>query len=546
MNIQFKDGDEVIAGGDYTVPAGVQNYSVLEKYVPEGYKMTVSGDFYAEDSGKLVVNIEKITETVTMNIQFKDGDEVIAGGDYTVPGGVQNYSVLEKYVPEGYEMTVSGDFYAKDGEKLVVNIEKIQKSIIMNIQFMYEGEAIAGGDYYVLAGVQNYSVLEQYVPEGYKMTVSGDFFAEEGGKLEVNVDKIQKDVVMNIQFKDGDKVIAGGDYFVPEGIQNYSVLEKYVPEGYEMTVSGDFFAEEGSSLVVSVIKKNTDVTMNIVFRDADGNSVGGGDYTIPAGVQNYSVLEQYVPEGYVIAESGDFFAEDGTHMDVRVEKEDKTVIMNIVFKYGDAVVAGGDYVVPEGVQNYSVLEQYVPEGYVMTVSGDFLAEEGGKLEVDLDKSEKDVIMNIQFKDGDEVVAGGDYFVPEGVQNYSVLQQYVPEGYKMTVSGDFFAEENGKLVVNVEKIETQVIMNIQFKDGDEVIAGGDYFLPEGINNYSVLEQYVPEGYEMTVSGDFFAEDGAHLDVNVQKIQKDIIMNIQFKDGNEVVAGGDYFVPEGVQN
>ena len=95
MNIQFKDGDEVIAGGDYTVPADVkvQNYSVLEQYVPEGYKMTTSGDFMAEEGGKLVVNIEKI---ITMNIQFKDGDEVVAGGDYTVPAGVQNYSVLEQ------------------------------------------------------------------------------------------------------------------------------------------------------------------------------------------------------------------------------------------------------------------------------------------------------------------------------------------------------------------------------------------------------------------------------------------------------------------
>ncbi|MBM6808810.1 hypothetical protein, partial [Faecalicoccus pleomorphus] len=38
-----------------------------------------------------------------------------------------------------------------------------------------------------------------------------------------------------------------------------------------------------------------------------------------------------------------------------------------------------------------------------------------------------VSMNIQFKCGEKVVAGGDYFVPDGVQNYSVLQQYVPAG-----------------------------------------------------------------------------------------------------------------------
>ena len=57
MNIQFKDGDEVVAGGDYDVPTGVQNYSILKQYVPEGYQMTATGDFYAEADGKLVVSI---------------------------------------------------------------------------------------------------------------------------------------------------------------------------------------------------------------------------------------------------------------------------------------------------------------------------------------------------------------------------------------------------------------------------------------------------------------------------------------------------------
>ena len=721
MNIQFKDGDEVIAGGDYDVPAGVQNYSVLEQYVPEGYKMTASGDFYAEAGGKLEVNVEKIStdvtvnvnfayydvtdgfdtfvpdyedemtgivtvkenvtvaeliseaglpipdgyelsngdytydsieegmtvrvefvkaeepapETVTMNIQFKCGDEVVAGGDYTVPAGVQNYAVLEQYVPEGYKMTASGDFYAEAGGKLEVNVEKISTDVTVNVNFAYydvtdgfdtfvpdyedemtgivtvkenvtvaeliseaglpipdgyelsngdytydsieEGmtvrvefvkaeepapetvtmniqfkdgdEVVAGGDYTVPAGVQNYAVLEQYVPEGYKMTVSGDFYAEEGGKLTVKVEKIVKTVIMNIAFKDGDEVIAGGDYFLPEGVQNYSILEQYLPEGYKMTLSGDFMVKEGDHLDVSIEKISTDVIMNIQFKDGD-EVIAGGDYTVPAGVQNYSVLEKYVPAGYQMTVSGDFMAEAGAHLEVNIEKIDTTVIMNIQFKYGDEVIAGGDYFVPAGVQNYSVLEQYVPEGYEMTVSGDFMAEEGAELVVNLEKvSESDeIIMNVQFMDGDVVVAGGDYFVPAGVQNYSVLEKYVPAGYKMTVSGDFMAEEGAKLEVNVEKISTDVIMNIRFvtRDG-EFVAGGDYFLPEGVQNYSILEDLVPEGYQMTVSGDFMVEAGTSLDVTIEKISTDVIMNIRFvtRDGT-FVAGGDYFLPEGVQN
>ena len=229
--------------------------------------MTTSGDFTAEKGGKLEVNIEKISTDVTMNIQFKCGDEVIAGGDYTVPAGVQNYSVLEKYVPEGYTMTTTGDFYAEGGGKLVVNIEKEgaeeDTEVTMKIQFKCGDEVIAGGDYFVPAGVQNYSVLEKYLPEGYEMTTTGDFMAEEGGQLVVNVEKVATEVAMNIQFKDGDEVVAGGDYFVPAGVQNYSVLEKYVPEGYKMTASGDFMAEDGGKLVVNIEKVATEVAMNI-------------------------------------------------------------------------------------------------------------------------------------------------------------------------------------------------------------------------------------------------------------------------------------------
>ena len=607
MNIRFMEGDTFIAGGDYLVPEGVNNYSVLQQYVPEGYEMTETGDFMAEDSAKLEVNVEKIQKEVTMNIRFLENGTFVSGGDYTLLEGIHNYSDLEQYVPEGYQMTASGDFMAEEGAKLEVNVEKIQKEVTMNIRFMENGTFISGGDYTFLEGIHNYSDLEQYVPEGYQMTTSGDFTAAEGAKLVVNVEKVKKDVIVNIVFMENGTFISGGDYTLLEGVHNYSDLEQYVPEGYQMTVSGDFYVEERAKLTVNVAKIRKDVTMNIRFMD-DETFVAGGDYSVPEGVNNYSVLEQYVPEEYTIVVSGDFMAAEGGKLDVSVKKvadvtikfmngdevisddvyklpvntnsyadlkqyvpegyvltsdgefditsdkvvevnvakSAKDVKMNIRFMDGDNFVAGGDYFVPEGVNNYSVLEQYVPEGYEMTVSGDFYGEENGKLEVSIKKEVKDVIMNIRFMDGDNFVAGGDYSVPNGVNNYSILEQYVPEGYQMTVSGDFMAEEGAKLIVNIEKINKEVIMNIRFMDGDTFIAGGDYFVPEGVNNYSVLEQYVPEGYQMTVSGDFMGEAGAKLDVNVEKINKEVIMNIRFMDGDTFIAGGDYFVPKGVNN
>ena len=262
MNIQFKDGDEVVAGGDYFVPAGVQNYSVLKDYVPEGYVLEVSGDFMATEGAKLTVAIKKITNEVIMNIQFKDGDEVVAGGDYFVPAGVQNYNVLGKYVPAGYSMDVSGDFMAAEGAKLEVPVSKIENAVIMNIRFIDSttDEFVAGGDYFLPEGVQNYKVLTQYVPEGYKMDVAGDFMVAEGTSLDVPVTKLPAQIIMNIRFMDGDTFVAGGDYFVTEGVNNYKVLADlgYLPEGYEMDVAGDFMAKEGAKLDVPVHKIKDD------------------------------------------------------------------------------------------------------------------------------------------------------------------------------------------------------------------------------------------------------------------------------------------------
>src|SRR5699024_11659590 len=66
-------------------------------------------------------------------------------------------------------------------------------------------------------------------------------------------------------------------------------------------------------------------------------------------------------------------------------------------------------------------------------------------------------------------------------------------------------------------------------GDEFVAGGDYFLPEGVQNYSILEEYVPEGYKMSVSGDFMVAAGTSLDVPVEKLVENAIVNIRFKIG-----------------
>lgn len=287
-----------------------------------------------------------------------------------------------------------------------------------------------------------------------------------------------------------------------------------------MTVSGDFFAKEGAHLDVSVEKVAKEVIMNIRFVTADGTFVSGGDYFLPEGIQNFEILEQYVPVGYKMVEAGEFFVAAGAQEDVTVEKSDTTVIVNISFidRYGN-VIAGGDYFVPEGIQNRNVLDRYVPEGYTQAETGDIQFTAGEHYDIILDEATS--IVNIQFVDRDgNIIAGGDYFVPTGIHNRNVLDQYVPEGYRQAVTGDIEFIYGQHYEIIVEK-DTGIV-NIQFVDREgNVIAGGDYFVPLGIVNRSVLDQYVPEGYRQAVTGDIEFIAGEHYKVIIEKIPDEVV-------------------------
>ena len=185
------------------------------------------------------------------------------------------------------------------------------KASVVKAQFVdAAGTVVAGGDYFVDAdGDGIFNVSELPVPEGYKAETVGDFFTKDYADtaLQVTVDKIAKASIINVQFMDGNKVVAGGDYFVDadgDGIFNLSELP--VPEGYELSLAGDQFVKDyvgkTTQLKVKVVKA---ATMKVVYKDqttqevvgeetltgsrqdADGNYVfdAAVDFNIPFGYQ---------------------------------------------------------------------------------------------------------------------------------------------------------------------------------------------------------------------------------------------------------------------
>ena len=178
-------------------------------------------------------------------------------------------------VPEGYKAETVGDFSTKDyaDTALQVTVDKIAKASVVKAQFVdAAGTVVAGGDYFVDAdGDGVFNVSELPVPEGYKAETVGDFFTKDYADtaLQVTVDKIAKASIINVQFMDGNKVVAGGDYFVDadgDGIFNLSELP--VPEGYELSLAGDQFVKDyvgkTTQLKVKAVKA---ATMKVVYKD---------------------------------------------------------------------------------------------------------------------------------------------------------------------------------------------------------------------------------------------------------------------------------------
>lgn len=455
---------------------------------------------------------EATNETVAQNTMlFSHLDE---DGSWTI-------NANELPTIANYTITSQGDLLSLYGGSVIevtVKANETQKDVIMKVQFVDEtGTVVGGGDYFLPEGVQNYSVLSQYVPVGYQMTTTGDFMVEESGSIQVNVEKIQKDVILNVQFVDENgTVVAGGDYFVPEGINNYSILEQYLPAGYEMTVSGDFNTANGP-LTVSVKKIVTSKTINVVFFDEAGNNLGGGDYIVDPdedGIANYSELS--LPEGYKLKETGDFFVEDGGKYTVVLDKIVDGTVVNVVFvdEAGNNL-GGGDYYIDadgDGIANYT--EFALPEGYELITTGDFFVKdfEGKTTTITLQKIVKDTIINVVYVDEEgNVLGGGDFFVDpdgDGIANYSELT--LPVGYELITTGDFFVENGASYTITLRAITTEeetkaATLNVKVVDYDsrevlsaETFTSADKGQADQTYTFVYGEDYqvnIPKGYKL---------------------------------------------------
>ena len=333
------------------------------------------------------------------------------------------------------------------------------------------GTVVAGGDYFVDAdGDGVFNVSELPVPEGYKAETA----------LQVTVDKIAKASIINVQFMDGNKVVAGGDYFVDadgDGIFNLSELP--VPEGYELSLAGDQFVKDyigkTTQLKVKAVKA---ATMKVVYKDQTTQEVVGEE-TLTGSRQdadgNYvfdAAVDFNIPFGYQLAV--DYLVETlkaGETKTTECLVTARETVLHITFETQDGEVVGTKTVstTSQGADGecwtFMLGTDFdLPEGYKLAEGVDQITNiqipfgSTGGFTMIVEKEDKSSIVKAQFVDEAGVVlAGGDYFVDadgDGIFNHTEVLEWVPEGYELATLGDFKVEmyKETPLQLSVTKIK----------------------------------------------------------------------------------------------
>ena len=396
QQIEFVLADgTVVQTSTVNLTTGAHQFSELT--LPQGYELVSDGSFTVVSSADIIpVTVrdkEAVEETATViaSVQFIDADGNYAGGgNYFLPAVVQNLSILSQYVPEGYTLAEAGDFYVEAGgvyqAKVNKAVEEVE-NVITNVQFVdAAGNAVGGGDYFLPAGVQNLSVLNEYVPEGYKLAEAGDFYVVAGGSYQAKVVKAASTIIHVTYKSTGGKALGGGDYFVDEdgdGIANYSELQ--LPEGYNLTETGDFFVDANKDYEITLKKEVEGTIINVTFVDEEGNNLGGGDYFVDLdddGIANYSELQ--LPEGYELIQTGDFFVDANNPYTItlhkvqthEVEQDTATLVVKYVKEGTNEVVGEDEAYTADGVKgevHTFIVDLKAPKGYELVEDEDSLS-----------------------------------------------------------------------------------------------------------------------------------------------------------------------------
>lgn len=152
----------------------------------------------------------------------------------------------------------------------------------------------------------------------------------------------EKQIPLQVEFVLADSTVVGtSNVNLTVGAHKFSELS--LPQGYELVRDDTFTVANAADIFQVTVRATaaeeevTTAIANVQFVDADGNAVGGGYYTLPAGVQNISILSQYVKEG-----TNEVVGEDEAYTADGVKGEVHTFTVDLKAPKGYELVDGED------------------------------------------------------------------------------------------------------------------------------------------------------------------------------------------------------------
>ena len=538
VNYWDVENDKQAGEGEVTVDADAWNVNSSELTdIPEGYELTVVGDFAIND-GWIFVSVRPVVTTKTVGVNYWDVEngKQAGEGEVTVDADATNVNTSALTdVPEGYELATLGDVSINDGW-IYVEVRPVATTQTVGVNYWdVENSKQAGeGEVTVDADATNVNTSQLTdVPEGYELATVGDVTINDGWiYVEVRPVAAMQTVGVNYWDVENGKQAGEGKIMVDADATNVNTSALTdIPEGYELAETGDIAINDGW-IFVSVRPVVTTKTVGVNYWDAEnGKQAGEGEVTVDADATNVNTSQLTdVPEGYELAAVGDVTINDGwIFVDVRpvATEEPAAAKANLLAYSADAVNAGktvtviyyipseGRYVLGESVTvaedetnvNTTTLTD-IPQGYELVNLGDVRIGYEVVAEV-RPITTQTVGVNYWDVENDKQVCEGEVTVDVDAWNVnSSALTDIPAGYELVSVGDF-AINDGWIWVEVRPAATTQTVGVNYWDveNDKQAGEGEVTVDADATNVnsSALTD-IPEGYELVWTGDFAINDG----------------------------------------
>ena len=486
--------------------------------VPDGYEVVNPQDVFF-DNFLVRVTVRETEKTISVNYWDVENNVQAGEGKVVVDANANNVNTSAlKDIPEGYELSRTGDVTINDGW-IFVEVKPIKpatKTVGVNYWDVENNVQAGEGKVVVDANANNVntSALKD-IPEGYEMSRTGDVAINDGW-IFVEVCPIATtktvgvnyfDIVNDVQVFESSVVVDADANNV-----NYTALTD-IPEGYELVNVGDFQINDGW-IFVAVRPVETTVTVGVNYWDIVNNKqVYEGKVTVDKDAYNVNTSNLTdVPDGYELVNVGDVQINDGWIF-VEIKPIETTVTVGV--NYWDVVnnkqVYEGKVTVDKDAYNVNTSDLTdIPEGYELVNVGDVQINDGWIfVEVRPVATTKvigvnywDVVNNEQVAEGEAIVAADAWNV-----NSSALVD-IPEGYELVNVGDFQIND-GWIYVEVKPVPTTKTVGLNYWDiinNKQVAEGSVEVAADATNVNTSTFTDIPEGYELVWTGDLQINDG----------------------------------------